>query len=130
MTGLSRETLYFPKIKPNICLQNILRAFLLPFRKEFYSFLVHFLILTLLCALNRKFLIRYFSFLQKLYLIAQILPLKHKKISKKLGFFKFGVCLSLIQVGGFAVGRRLAPPSDTLALRARAPKTSTRETAE
>ena len=44
----------------------------------------------------------------------------------KLYIWDLGVCFVLIQVGGFAVGRRLAPPSDTLALRARAPKTSTR----
>ena len=44
----------------------------------------------------------------------------------KLYDWALGVYLSLIQVGGFTVGRRLAPPSDTLALRARAPKTSTR----
>lgn len=105
--------------------KTLLKTFFCPLEKNFISsrYIPH---LASFMRLKSQISHSLFFILSKVLSKAEILPLNHKKISKKLGFFKFGVCLSLIQVGGFTVGRRLAPPSDTLALRARAPKTSTR----
>ena len=112
----------------SICLPTLIKSILLPLRKEFHFFSTHFHLNSFI-RLKSKISHSLFFISPKALSHSSNSSVKAKKSLKSWGFLSLA-CACHRQVGGFTVGRRLAPPSDTLALRARAPKTSTRETAE